>query len=86
MFVVATKTRVKRKSTNHLPDHEVEFDGRTLQFPWGYDREAVNQVLCNAEWVRKFVAGFGPKDIPVHPVMSCPGGLCGPKATTRSKT
>lgn len=79
VFVIETKTRAKRRSTNHLPDHEVEFDGQALQFPWGYDREAVNQVQRNAEWVRKFLAGFGPKDVPVQPVMVVPGWYVRPK-------
>ncbi len=73
VFVIETKTRSKRRSVNHLPEHEVEFDGQVLQFPWGYDREAVKQVQRNVEWVRKFLAGFSPQDIPVQPVIVLPG-------------
>ncbi|MBE7502283.1 MAG: NERD domain-containing protein [Verrucomicrobiales bacterium] len=73
VFVLETKTRVRRKSTNGLLDHEVAFDGRTLRFPWGYDSAAVEQVRRNAEWVREFLTGFGPKDLVIQPVIVVPG-------------
>ena len=73
VFVLETKTRVRRKSQNGLADHEVAFDGRTLRFPWGYDSAAVEQVRRNAEWVREFLTGFGPKDLVIQPVIIVPG-------------
>lgn len=73
VFVLETKTRAKRQATNKLPEFEAEFDGRTLQFPWCYDDKAAAQTMRNAEWVREFVAGFGPKDLVVQPVIVVPG-------------
>ena len=73
VVVLETKARAKRRSINHLKDHEVEFDGRILQFPWGYDDKVVAQVERNAQWVRRFVDGFAPKDLPILPVIVVPG-------------
>ncbi len=73
VFVLETKTRSRRKPTHDQPDHEVSFDGQTLQFPWCSDRKAAAQAERNAEWVRRFISGFAPNDIPVHAVLVIPG-------------
>ena len=73
VFVLETKTRAKRQATNKLPEFEAEFDGRVLQFPWCYDDKAAAQAERNAAWVREFLAGFGPKDLVVQPVVVVPG-------------
>ena len=73
VYVLETKTRARRKPTRDQSDQDVFFDGKVLQFPWCYDSKAVGQVERNAEWVRRFVAGFGPKDIPVQPIIVVPG-------------
>ena len=73
IFVPETKTRSRRRATRDQAEHEVLFNGRTLQFPWGDDRDAVHQAERNSSWVRKFVAGFAPKDITVQPVLVVPG-------------
>ena len=73
IYVLETKTRARRKPTRDQNDQDVYFDGKVLQFPWCYDFKAVRQVERNAEWVRRFVAGFGPKDILVQPIIMVPG-------------
>ena len=73
IFVLETKTRSRRNPTRDQPDHEVWFEGQTLQFPWCEDRKAAVQVERNAEWVRQFIAGFAPKGIAVHPIIVVPG-------------
>jgi nuclease-like protein len=73
IFVLETKTRSRRKPTREQPDHEVWFDGQNLQFPWCTDRDAAIQAKRNAEWVRRFISGFGPKEMLVHPVVVIPG-------------
>lgn len=73
VFVLETKTRSKRRANNRQPEFEVEFDGRRLQFPWCYDDEAVAQVERNVEWLREFLAAFGPKDLVIQPVIVVPG-------------
>jgi hypothetical protein len=73
VFVLETKARSRRKATRQQEEHEVFFDGRTLEFPWCDDRKAAEQAERNARWVRDFLAGFGPKDLPVQPVIVVPG-------------
>ncbi len=73
IFVLETKARSRRKPRREQPDHEVWFDGESLQFPWCIDRSAARQAGRNADWVRGFISGFAPKDILVHPVVVIPG-------------
>ena len=73
IFVLETKTRSRRKAKRDQPEQTVFFDGKMLHFPWCFDSNAVNQVKYNAEWVKNFVAGFGPKDMLVQPVVVVPG-------------
>ena len=73
VFVLETKARARRKATREQQEHVVIFDGQMLQFPWCYDREAVQQVESNKNWVRKFLSAFPPKAIPIHPVIVVPG-------------
>ena len=73
IFVLETKTRPRRTSIREQPEQEVWFDGKKLQFPWCYDCDAVDQVERNADWVRKFVAGFAPENLIVQPVVVVPG-------------
>jgi hypothetical protein len=73
IFVLETKARSRRKTKREQPDHEVWFDGESLQFPWCIDRGAAWQAERNAEWVRGFISGFAPKGILVHPVIVIPG-------------
>lgn len=73
ILVLETKARSRRKPTGDQPDHEVCFDGQCLQFPWCEDRAAVKQVQRNMDWVRQFVAGFGPNNITIQAIIVVPG-------------
>jgi hypothetical protein len=73
IFVLETKTRSRRRPNREQADHEVLFDGQTLSFPWCDDRKAAKQVMRNADWIRRFVEGFGPTAIPVRPIIIVPG-------------
>ena len=74
VFVLETKARSRRKSRHdQQEDHEVLFDGERLKFPWCDDDESIKQAVRNADWVRRFIKGFGPKDIPVQSIVVVPG-------------
>ena len=73
VYVLETKTRPRRTSIRSQSDQEVWYDGENLQFPWCDDRKAVRQAERNAEWVRRFIAGFAPKDMTVQPIIVVPG-------------
>jgi hypothetical protein len=73
VFVLETKACSRRKATRKQEEHEVFFDGQTLQFPWRVDHDAAKQVQRNAEWTRQFVAPFAPKDLIVESILVVPG-------------
>ena len=73
VFVLETKARPRRRATRPQEEQDVIFDGKVLEFPWCYDRKAAEQVERNARWVREFLAGFGPKDLVIQPVIVVPG-------------
>jgi hypothetical protein len=77
--VLETKARSRRKAARPQEEQVVFFDGKVLEFPWCYDRKATEQVERNARWVREFLAGFGPKDLIVQPVIVVPGWYVKPK-------
>lgn len=79
VFVLETKARPRRKATRQQEEQDVFFDGTVLEFPWCDDRKAAEQAERNAGWVREFLAGFGPKDLPVQPVIVVPGWYVKPK-------
>lgn len=79
VFVLETKARPRRRATRAQEEQDVVFDGQVLQFPWCEDWKAVRQVAANARWVREFLAGFGPKEVPVQPVIVVPGWYVKPK-------
>jgi len=73
VFILETKTRTKRPGPEGEAKHQVRFDGQRLRFPDWDDAKTVPQVLRNAEWIRKFLEGFGPKDLAIQPVIVIPG-------------
>lgn len=85
VFVLETKARARRKATRPQEEQEVFFDGRVLEFPWCEDRDAAEQVERNAQWMRKFLAGFGPKDLLVQPVIVVPGWYVRPRGNYEVK-
>jgi Nuclease-related domain len=85
VFVLETKARPRRKATRPQEEQKVFFDGKVLEFPWCYDRKAAEQVERNAHWVQEFLAGFGPKDLEVQPVIVVPGWFVEPKGNFHVK-
>lgn len=73
VFVLETKARPRRKATRAQEEHVVFFDSKVLEFPWCYDDQAAEQVERNAHWAQEFLAGFGPKDLVIQPVIVVPG-------------
>ena len=78
VFVLETKTRPRRRAKWKQAEHEVIFDGSVLRFPWCYDELAVSQARYNAEWVRKYLGVYAPKDLRIQPVIVVPGWFVGP--------
>jgi hypothetical protein len=73
VFVIETKARSRRKAIRDQKEHVVVFDGKTLRFPWCEDSKAVPQAERNAQWVKHYLADFGPKNLTVQSVVVLPG-------------
>jgi hypothetical protein len=73
VFLVETKARRRRKSRNQQPEQVVVYDGKTLQFPWGYDAEAVLQTERNAGWLSNYLTKKTGENVAVQPLVVLPG-------------
>lgn len=76
--MLETKARSRRKTTRKQKEHEVWFDGQTLQFPWCEDRNAVGQVERNAKWLEELIKDFAPQGMPIQPIVVVPGWFVPP--------
>jgi hypothetical protein len=73
VFAVETKTRSKRKTGRGLQDAEVIYDGKRLQFPGGYEENAISQTTSQALWFEKWLSSAVGDKITVEPILTLPG-------------
>jgi hypothetical protein len=73
VFLIETKARRRRKSRNGQPEHVIFYDGKTLQFPSGYDAEAVPQVERNARWLSNYLTKKTGENVAVQALVVLPG-------------
>jgi hypothetical protein len=73
VFVLETKARWKRDGTGKADANKALFDGLSLTLGGWTDREVVEQVQRNAEWVRGLIREYAPEGILVQPVIVVPG-------------
>ena len=73
VFLIETKARRRRKSRNGQPEHVVVYDGKMLQFPSGYDAEAVPQAERNARWLSNYLTKKTGENVAVQPLVVLPG-------------
>jgi hypothetical protein len=71
--VIETKTRRKGRTRPGFKDHEVAYDGRQLIWPWGEDRNGLDQALWEAEWLRTWIRERTGIDTPVKAILALPG-------------
>jgi hypothetical protein len=73
VFLLETKA-LRRKGSNGDPaDHEVKFDGTTLAFPSGPDRETVHQARRNAKWLSEYLSRKVGQIVPIDTIVVLPG-------------
>jgi hypothetical protein len=75
VFLLETKAQ-RRKGANPNGDqeeHEVKFDGHTLAFPFGPDRDTVSQARRNAKWLSDYLVRKVGHLIPVDTIVVLPG-------------
>ena len=73
VFLIETKARRRRKSRNQQAQHIVVYDGKTLQFPWGYDAEAIPQAERNARWLSNYLTKKTGENVSVQALVVVPG-------------
>lgn len=73
LFLIETKARTRFGCCNGEPEHHVKFDGTTLEFPGGIDRDSVSQARRNAGWLNTFLIKKTGESIPVDTIVVVPG-------------
>ena len=71
--MIETKARRRRPSRNGQPEHVVIYDGKTLQFPAGYDAEAVPQAERNARWLSNYLTKKTGENVAIQALVVLPG-------------
>ena len=75
VFVIETKARTKRPTSDGRRDYEVLCEGRTLKFPDWDDVKTVEQADRNARWLQGWLGGYVTSRIECVPVVALPGWL-----------
>jgi hypothetical protein len=73
VFLIETKARRRRASRNGQPEHEVIFDGESLQFPFGKDAKPIEQAKRNAKWLSNYLGKKTGEPVRVEPLVVLPG-------------
>jgi hypothetical protein len=73
VFLIETKARRRRASRNGQPEHEVVFDGESLEFPFGKDAKPIEQAKRNAKWLSNFLEKKTGNPVWVEPLVILPG-------------
>ncbi len=73
VFLMETKARSRIAAKGDQPEHHVKFDGTTLAFPMGIDRDAVAQARRNAGWLANFLTKKTGESVAVDAIVVLPG-------------
>ena len=79
--IIETKTRRKRRACKEgRKSHEVVFDGQRLLWPWGQDACGCDQVVAQADWLRKWIEQRTALRIDPKPFLTFPGWFVSERA------
>jgi len=73
VFLIETKSRRRRAGRNGQAEHEVIYDGKFLQFPFGRDAKPIDQAKINAKWLSNFLEKKTGEPVWVEPLVVLPG-------------
>ena len=74
VYVVETKTRRKRKAVAGKRDHELLYDGETIEFPHDErSRYGLDQAVGNAKWLSGYLSSATGEKVWVQPILTFPG-------------
>ncbi len=85
VFAIETKYRTKRPGKASERDHEAIFDGGKIQFPAGYEVNALEQASRNARWLATMLSKATGERVAVQPMVALPGWLVTLKAKSDVK-
>jgi hypothetical protein len=71
--LIETKARRKRPARPGFKDPEVAFDGHQLVWPWGENRDGIDQAINEADWLEKWIFGRTGLKLTVKPILTLPG-------------
>jgi hypothetical protein len=71
--LIETKARRKGRARPGFKDHEVAFDGQQLIWPWGENRDGIDQAINEADWFEKWIFGRTGLKVTVKPILTLPG-------------
>jgi Nuclease-related domain len=72
VFVVETKTKRKRVADGQ-DNYKVLFDGARLNFPRGWDTDALDQARLNAKTLSQWLSSATADRITAYPILTIPG-------------
>jgi len=73
VYCVETKCRRKLKGLPGRKDHEIEFDGERLHFPFGTDSYGVNQTRRNSRELASWLSSAVGEKVSVKGILTFPG-------------
>jgi hypothetical protein len=72
VFAVETKGRAKRDKKGSA-EAKVTYDGDTLGFPNGTDKDYLEQAKRQAGWLSKWIGSAAGESVSVQPILALPG-------------
>ena len=72
-IVVVVETKTHRKPKNDSEGHKVSYDGEKLNWPTGHSTQEIEQVLRNADWLKKELKKKLGFDVNVRAALTVPG-------------
>ncbi|HLX71402.1 MAG TPA: nuclease-related domain-containing protein [Verrucomicrobiae bacterium] len=85
IFAIETKCYSKKPSRNGRKDHEAEFNGEVIRFPWGDDAGAPIQARAAAKWLGNFLSSAVGERVATQPIVALPGWYVTLKANSDLK-
>lgn len=71
--MIETKAVRKRRGLPGREEYKVFYDGKQLIWPWGENRNGLEQVARNADWFREWTKARTRLNVSVKAVLTFPG-------------
>jgi hypothetical protein len=75
VFAVETKARRKPVDEENGKEYKVFYDGSELRWPWGPERESLEQAVNSARTLSDWLRGATGRAVEVTPIVTVPGWM-----------